>query len=125
DESGSHADDAADVNIHLLHQRGKVHRRGLEILMEHDAGVVHQDVKLRISSFNASCKGCDLRRICNIALDGVELWIFCLQLIERRLPSTGHDDLVSEFEKLEREGKADAGRASSDENGATGEFHKI
>jgi hypothetical protein len=39
------------------------------------------------------------------------------------LSPTDHDDLVAKIEELKGESKADAGRASGDENGAAGEFH--
>jgi hypothetical protein len=69
-------------------------------------------------------KGGDLRGIPNVILDGVELWVFSLHLVEHFLSATRHDDLVAEFDELERESKADTGRAASDEDGASGEFHR-
>ena len=71
--------------------------------------------KLRL---HARREGGDLRGIRDVALDGVELRILCLHLIEHRLTPTRHNDLVAEFEELEGESKADAGRASGDEDGA-------
>src|SRR6185437_618569 len=74
--------------------------------------------------FHPRRKGSDLRGVRDVALNRVELRVFCFHLIEHRLAAASHDDRIAEFEKLERESKADAGRASSDENGATGEFHR-
>jgi len=47
-----------------------------------------------------------------------------LHLIEYRLAPTSHDNLVAEFEELERESKAEAGGAAGDEDGATSKIHR-
>jgi hypothetical protein len=65
-----------------------------------------------------------LRGIRNVTLDGVELWVFSLHLVEHLLSATRHDDFVAEFDELERESKTNAGRTAGDENGASSEFHK-
>src|SRR6185437_13449219 len=98
--------------------------RNLEVFVEHDARVVHQHVELREFSFYMRREVGYLRWLRDVALNRVELRVLCFHLIERRLTPASHDDCIVEFEKFEREGKTDAGRASSDENGATSEFHK-
>ena len=76
------------------------------------------------SDFHARRERGDLRRVRDVALDRVELRVLRLHLIEHSLAPTSHDDLIAEFEELERESKADAGGAPGDEDGATSEFHK-
>ena len=71
--------------------------------MEHDACVVHQDVELWEIGLHMRRKGGDLRGVCDIALNGVELWVFRFHLIEHGLAATSHDDLVAEFKKLQSE----------------------
>ena len=69
-------------------------------------------------------EGGDLGGIRDVALDGVELRVLHLHLVQHRLASTSHDDFVAEFDELERESKADASRAPGDEDGTTAEIHR-
>ena len=65
-----------------------------------------------------------MRGIRDVALDGVELRIFCLHLVQHSPAATCHDDFIAEFGKFKRESKADAGGASGDEDGAICKFHR-
>src|SRR5205085_12088077 len=117
-ERRRHANHTTDVDVHFRHQFRQVGRRDFEVLIEHDARVVHQHVELRELRFH-TCSQCgNLRNIPYITLDGVELRVLRLHLIQYRLAATGHDDLVPKFEELEGESKADARRAPGDEDGA-------
>ena len=86
--------------------------------------IIHQHIELWKVRFHARREGCDLHRVRDIALDGVELRVLRLHLIEHRLAPTSDDDFIAEFEELEGESKADTGGASGDKDRATSEFHK-
>src|SRR6185437_3078353 len=92
--------------------------------MEHDSSVVHQHIEPGKTCFHPLRKGRDLRWIGDVALVGAEFRIFRLHLIQHLLAATSHDDLVAEFEELERESKADTGRAAGDENGSISKIHR-
>src|SRR5438105_1044497 len=53
DERGGRADYTPHVDVHLSHQSVEVGRRNLEVLVEHDACVVHENVELWEFSFHA------------------------------------------------------------------------
>ena len=54
------------------------------------------------SDFHARREGGDLRRVRDVALDRVELRVLRLHLIKHSLTPTSDDDLIAEFEELER-----------------------
>ena len=124
DEGRSHADDAAQIDVHLSRQSLKVGCRDLEVFVKHDARVVHQDIELGKIRLHSRCEGGDLRGICDVTLDGVELWVFRFHLVEHFLAATRHDDFVAEFDELERESKTDTGGTAGNDDGASSEFHR-
>src|SRR5437763_8266513 len=71
-----------------------------------------------------AARGGDLRRICDVALDRLELRVLRLHLIEDGLAPASNDDFVAQFEELEGESKADADGASGDKNCTSGKFHR-
>src|SRR5206468_7361983 len=99
--------------------------RGLEVLVDHDARVVHQHVQFGKIRLHARSQGSDLHGIRDVALDCVELRAVRFHLVEHSLAPASDDDLVAEFEELEGESTADAGGTAGDEDSATFEIHKI
>src|ERR1044071_6120655 len=104
-----------------LIKAGQIIDRGLEILRNADASIVHDHVELREIALQSRHKGSDLRRICDIALHRVEHRMLRFHRIEPRLAATGNDHFVAQLEEFERERQANARGAASDEDSVTGE----
>ena len=64
---------SAYIDIHLGHQSVEVGRWHLNVSVEHDACVVHEHIELGEFDFHTRRERSDLRGICDIALDSVEL----------------------------------------------------
>jgi len=94
-----------------------------EVAVDHDAGVVHEDVQLRELVLDRPRQVGDRLRIGHVAADRLQLRVRLRERVELVLVTAGHDDLVVELDELVRERQADPGAAARDENRISRELH--